>query len=524
MLTKEQLDALVDSIAAQYRQAERDMVVSLCERIKRIGEVGKHDLAALKLLTDASEELAALEAAMERTDASAAVGIAALLALMSATRHNATQPAYEAAGRIFVPYAEHEPLKAIVRKASRETAERVTQLTANRGFYSPRSVKLRLDDTPVWRPWSAAYQSHIDYAASQVMLGADDFNSVMHKTVQRLADGGLSDAFDDNGITKVKYPSGTTRRLDSSVRQAVNDALSRLVQEQSAREGAEFGSDGVEIDWHSGSRPEHMWFQGRQFSNQEFHRSVEHHLYDYGCRHYSMPIMMDVSVANYTPEQLDRMNAEEMVKHDYGNGSYTTYEATQRQRRFESELRKHKDRAVAFEKAGDHEAALLEKARVTTINQQYVAFSKQMGLPTQPERAAVARYTRGAGVKKLAAQSELEYNKAVDYIRSQIKDGSQKLNIIKSKQLEHIKGDKYIEGKSYIFGGLDDAQRLVDRYAGTGTFAKTRAGAFTKREVVRADKPIGIAVSGGAEYQTNSFKIHYRKTGTHIVPRKETEP
>ena len=140
-----------------------------------------------------------------------------------------------------------------------------------------------------------------------------------------------------------------------------------------------------------------------------------------------------------------------------------------------------------------------------------------------------AAKARGQEVKarnqreKVAKMQKEEYNRAVSKFKEDIATGNQSLKIIDSKQLGHIKESaQYVEGKSYIYGSIEDAQKLVNKYAGTGVFEVNGKGEFTKKEIVKTDDTIGIVLDmDGKEFETSILKIHYRKTGTHIVPRKE---
>lgn len=96
--------------------------------------------------------------------------------------------------------------------------------------------------------------------------------------------------------------------------------------------------------------------------------------------------------------------------------------------------------------------------------------------------------------------------------------------ISEGKQGKHIKGhNNYKEGKSYITISIDEAQKLVDQYAGTGDLLFSQTGKWLKQELITAEKDIGFAVNKKGEKATNSFKIHYSKDGTHIVPYKKGE-
>ena len=90
------------------------------------------------------------------------------------------------------------------------------------------------------------------------------------------------------------------------------------------------------------------------------------------------------------------------------------------------------------------------------------------------------------------------------------------------KQDKHIKGsNNYAEGKSYLTISKEKAQSLVNQYAGKGTLEFSDSGKWNKREIITTDEQIGIVKTKNGEIKTNSFKIHYSKNGTHIVPYRK---
>lgn len=100
------------------------------------------------------------------------------------------------------------------------------------------------------------------------------------------------------------------------------------------------------------------------------------------------------------------------------------------------------------------------------------------------------------------------------------------LMIREGQQGKHIKGhNNYIEGRSYLTIGIEEAQELVNKYAGTGKINRTgKANKWKNTETIICDKVIGYNVSmyNGEETATRAFKIHYSKEkGTHIVPTEE---
>lgn len=85
------------------------------------------------------------------------------------------------------------------------------------------------------------------------------------------------------------------------------------------------------------------------------------------------------------------------------------------------------------------------------------------------------------------------------------------------KQGKHIVGNKnYIVGRSIFQGTIEDAQNLINEFAGTGEWIGTN------KERIDFGKIIGQYVnpSTGETTDTSIGIIHYSKTGTHIVPAK----
>jgi hypothetical protein len=69
-------------------------------------------------------------------------------------------------------------------------------------------------------------------------------------------------------------------------------------------------------------------------------------------------------------------------------------------------------------------------------------------------------------------------------------------------------------------GGLKEAQALVDKYSGTGVLETDSKGDWAHTEKCVSDDYIGVCVNNlrDVKLQTKAFKIHYSKSGTHVVP------
>ena len=68
---------------------------------------------------------------------------------------------------------------------------------------------------------------------------------------------------------------------------------------------------------------------------------------------------------------------------------------------------------------------------------------------------------------------------------------------------------------------MDEAAELIKRYSGTGKFLyKEDSNYIPKKEIIKHNSEVGVYIDQqtGEMFETDSFRIHYRKTGAHIVP------
>lgn len=108
-------------------------------------------------------------------------------------------------------------------------------------------------------------------------------------------------------------------------------------------------------------------------------------------------------------------------------------------------------------------------------------------------------------------------------IRKNIRDNANRTLLI-DKQAEHMKDSpKYKQGKSYLSISNEEIQDIVSKFAGTGKIERTINGNFANKERIVLDKVVGVSINNktGIETETRIIKIHYRKTGVHIVPTME---
>ena len=114
----------------------------------------------------------------------------------------------------------------------------------------------------------------------------------------------------------------------------------------------------------------------------------------YNCRHFVFSIVLGVNEPSYTKNRLTRYKRYSEEKVSYKGKEYTKYEATQVQRKLETEIRKQKDRQIIGRASGNKEEISKAQAKITQLTTEYNNFSKSVGLDTYKNRLVVSGYRR----------------------------------------------------------------------------------------------------------------------------------
>lgn len=230
-------------------------------------------------------------------------------------------------------------------------------------------------------PFDEFYKAEVDNIIRGFTTGQNTQDEIK-KAAQRLAQGGL----------RVQYASGRTMNVYSAVRQTATTEIGRAVQDMRTAMGHEYGANGVEVSAHSLCAPDHLPYQARQFSNEEFdsiQASLERPIArGYNCHHTTRPIIMGVSLQSVDEELRQKMihDSEKEVSYVRNGKEYTmtAYEGTQYQRGMENSIRKMKMQRRVFEDAGLDTSEFDEA--IESATREYEDISEQLGLRTQKQR------------------------------------------------------------------------------------------------------------------------------------------
>ena len=283
---------------------------------------------------------------------------------------------YEQVNQKFIPYEENSELKQIVDTLIRQSNEELFNITKSMGFMVDMGGK------KVFTPLSEYYNEYLDNAMVEITSGAFDYNSVIRRVVGQMT---------NSGLRTVEYASGRTARCDVAARRAIMTGLSQLSGHISDTNAQRLGTEYFEIDWHSGARPEHRAWQGKVWSREQLTTVCGYGtvtgLLGANCYHEYYPFLPGISERNYTDSWLEEQNLKEDKPRTFKGREYTLYEATQRQRYLETNMRAQRQKVLLLKEAeADADTIMLARCKYQAQLDEYKAFSKKMGLPEQRER------------------------------------------------------------------------------------------------------------------------------------------
>lgn len=350
------------------------------------------------------------------------------------------------------------------------------------------------------------------------------------------------------GFRGFKDRGGKNWRIDNYARTVVKTTTRRVYRQMRTQPADELGID--------------TFYYSKKATAREACAPLQHHIVTYGeareeggysvlsladhgygtpagclginCGHYLTPFVIGVNdmpdlgddVKNITPEDAIR-NANAQAK----------------QRALERSIRDSKEKLHIANKLGDKDLIDKYKSRIRTQQGAMRDFLKDK--PFLHRDYAREKYYKGpytdakkeVKVKKEFARLEklrAEQKEMRERFTNAAKDGIIKTEINEQKQADHIKGTnewrRRLETElangnqvepSYLTISIDEAAKLIKHYSGTGKFLyKEDPDYIPKKEIIKHNRKIGMYIDQrtGEMFETDSFRIHYRNTGAHIVP------
>ena len=381
------------------------------------------------------------------------------------------------------------------------------------------------------------YQSIIEESVAKVVTGLTTSDKAISDTVMKWAEKGFY-GFTDS--------QGKRWKADTYARQVIKSTAWRVYREVRMAPAEELGIDTFYYHKKATAREMCAHLQ-HQIVTTGVAREVNGErvlaLADYGyghpagcqginCTHEMTPYIPGVNYKPDLPDHLKDLTPEEAI----ANANVQA-----KQRALERSIRKSKELLHVAEKLGDSELISKYKSKVRMkqgamrgflsqhpyLHRDY-AREKYYDDPfTQAKKEIKVRKELEKLEKHRAEQKEMRKK-----FKSAIKSGIINKEINNEHFENHIRGTKgyeqYLQKNlekgapppSYLTITKEECQALVNRYAGTGQF-KYNPKSNKMIEIISQNKPIGTYIdprTGEVVENATDFRIHYSKTGAHIVP------
>lgn len=423
MFTPTEIEALPSAMEQLYRSLQLNIMSDLTERLKANGEeitsAADWQINRLYELGVSKDEIDSLiQSTLDVSDDE----IDRIYDEVVKSGYARNEELYTSKGKEYIPYAENKQLQQLVKAVKNQTKSEYRNITGSLGF----AVK-NADNTLSFTPLADFYQRTLDNGLMQIASGAVDYSTALKKAVKVMT---------DSGLRTVDYASGWSNRVDVAARRALMTGFNQVVAKVNEDNAEQLGTEYFEVSYHRGARPTHQVWQGRVYSKKELETvcglGTVTGLCGANCYHSYSPFIKGIDTPTYSEEELDRMNEDENAPKEYNGKEYTAYEAQQKQRQLETAMRADRQKIELLTQGGaDYDTITGAKVRYFQRQDEYVKFSKAMGLPEQWERVTVNG--KNALGSKLPKKAE-----SVNKITAESVAKSGKSGIIKEKSKKPI--------------------------------------------------------------------------------------
>lgn len=447
MLTENQLEMLGDKAAELMQEAEQDIIADIARRIKKTGrftETAELRVMALRKAGWSTQKIRVevmnilnadpeykkfvanntkqykrdVMSAIRQMEKEAAKAGDDIIAEAGDMSYNSDLYAWHQAGETLT---EDSSIVKVTQEMGKATGGTLKNLTRTMGFKGPHDfVALK-----------NAYIGYLDKALMKMIMGGVSYDAAVEQSVREMA---------RSGLRSVEYASGRTYQLDTAARMCIRTSAHQLSAKISERNCDVMGQDLVEVSEHWGARPSHQVWQGKIYSRsgknkkyppfKECHYGEADGLCGVNCRHTFHPFFEGIS----EPTKWQK----EPEPKEYGGKMYSYYDATQKQRAMERQIRSTKREIEAMRSIGG-DTSELESQKKRQIK-EYHKFSNAVQISPKDNRLRVVKGSSDLSkTETLKKHNALAKSNSADILKSKKKEriiGTENFKIPKSKFLK----------------------------------------------------------------------------------------
>ncbi|MDZ5509524.1 phage minor capsid protein [Enterococcus cecorum] len=439
-------------------------------------------------------------------------------------------------------------------KIYEDTRQQIMEATGNKGLVTDNShiqtvlsnyvsqAMFDIDNlinTTLPKSVIGAYQGIVEESVAKVVTGLATHDQAINQTVMKWFEKGFY-GFTDK--------AGKRWKADNYARTVIKSTAYRVKNEMRMRPAEELGIDTFYYSMKAAAREMCAPLQHQIVTtgNARTEKGIKiYALSDYGygspggcqginCGHTMTPFIPGVNRLPELNDELKDITPEKAIE----NANIQS-----KQRALEREIRHAKEQLYVANQLDDKELIDKYSAKVRSHQATMRAYIKKNPFLYRDyarEKYNVDPFTKAKEEIKIRKElKELEKHRSEQKemrrrFNSAVKDGIIKTEINEQKQADHIRGTNEWKRRievdqasgmqfepSYLTISMDEAAELIKRYSGTGKFLyKEKDDYIPKKEIIKHDSKIGVYIDRktGERFDTDSFRIHYRNTGAHIVP------
>lgn len=365
MLSPRYLDGLSDEIADIYAQLEADILADMARRLAKLGKITEATRWQAAMLAETGALKKDVARIIKKYDPKIQREIKAIYNDAMIKNARANNRIFEDALGHGVSDINAQAMLAGIQK----THSDLSRLTLTTAYTTEQQFVQQAN---------AAYM--------QVVSGAFDYDKAMKSACDTLA---------EQGVGSVYYRNGRPVHLsiEAAVRMNVLTGVNQTASAATMDDCDALGCDLVETSAHIGARPSHEAWQGRVFSLSGTSAKYPpfsvcglgtiEGICGINCRHSYYPYF-EGTERHYTTDDLDEMAKQTVT---YNGQEMTRYDAEEKLRSMERNVRKYKRRAIVQDAAGiDNSAA---RAKIGEWQQRARDFTKQTGIARDTAREFV---------------------------------------------------------------------------------------------------------------------------------------
>ena len=389
-MTHEEIEAYGYGNEIIFKNLEEKIMADIVRKIKTAGDLSGSTVYLMEQLSYMGYDIDSIKKMIQEALEESEEYVDKLYDDVLQHEYLGASPIFQAKEVPMIPFKQNPVMQNLLSFAKRSTNDEMKNMTRTMGF-----VKKTSDGTKAVE-LSKFYQETMDKALMEVATGTFSLDRALNDAVNTMV---------NSGVRWIDYDSGHHNRIAVAARRSVMSGLAHASQEQTLNMAKELDIHTFEVSAHMGARPTHAVWQGKVYTDEELESvcglGEVTGLLGVNCYHNYYMFFEGVSKRTYTDEELERWKDDTPT--EYEGKKYTNYEARQRMRQMETNMRAQKEKIKLLEKGGaSKEVIQSAQARYRKQMSEYERFADAMNMKTQKNRITIGdgKTMKGVGVKQ----------------------------------------------------------------------------------------------------------------------------